>query len=1619
VALWSVIALSLIGSYANANANANAADKNTVNGNVNGNSNANAADKNTAEPTCLEGSTEDSKSCQALPQSQSQQSWDSLSGLSPENALIEWIQSREHGSVASDKFRIETTEYPPNSFASLFDGMGEGSAEDEDEDEADFVKAKVEQLKPRFDFYATEDIPKGAVLMEIPTSAMIDGGFGTIKQQTLFEKYLAKRKMIKPSDQQRDHTMPCMLVERLVNEQEKGTDSNVHPYLRYIFGEGNPLGKQPIDFSEKGQFVFWNMMGQEGALFSPNKFTDRHRHSKACKSYQGLSSSIGNTVSIPNGNGNDASTKANRKNLEEMAFSYVTKHAWGMELIPLFDMIPHRNGSWKNIEAKFVDVESNETIEVMARSDRFETLIQKNPNNNNDNDNNNDDDDDDKTTDTKTKTLKLVVYAHRDIKAGEPLHVSYNQCEHLGCQSLQYTYDTGNLMADAGFVEEYPRRFIIELNPFEMEKLHLNFDLIFDIDVDQETVEKTLTKIKEPDERNELLYELGIFHSSKKRFNALKREVDHHTKKMELYEKNVIVDFHGAYQEAFALLWKHRNDPVSIGKNVNVTSSDDDDDEQQEQYDNLDQPAGPGALVRGGYMPCAEGEVADGGTPIVGNPVEGFYQTLMYSYEDNIDNTYMDMAGMLHSASNFRAHYHESAIHHPLQYVKDVKRVAYIGGGDNMVLDEVLKYPNLELVVGMELDQQACRSSLKYFGTTPAYHDPRVEWWYGNAAKTLQNIPDDYFASFDLVLVDLLNEVSEAIKVVVGLSLLEVAPLLVRDGGVIARNEDYVDRSHSSVNLAKRVIGYEFYDVPRLCEIFVTIGSNSVDFAKGERYDHGIDTKLRLKPFENTAHDGWAAYYDHSRPLDSGTNDTAWTSADSFVCDKIQRSLPVHKQHVGLGGGVLVVIEAEDVSVELNNDDSMSEVQKKISEVATRNGLSVIEHFSAKSEPNASFLVLNEGYIKAQIYPDVQYIAFDLMMWGTGAALEKSKAIQEDLITAMGGGSQEDSTSSYRITAGGMSMAEPTDDTNRIVDTAIEYYCDGGDSDVVDNDNNANANNGGKMKTSMPAVKEGAAKDEETVFDQSVIISEILGTPFTAEDNPSFVVFCGKEGTEECTSHDAIATNNNMTVHPIYSCESFDDMVGCKSTIEKLLLEIVTENKKIDGIILDRSVTLDMGKIAHKVFNNTLNQDKLLEKSFAVLTPIPTGESWRKYFVDRFRTEIIAVSPIMKADIDIYTEERSEEWSIVWAGHHNFFKSLEQALGAIEERTGCETTTKRVLPGSKPLKFDWNPRLFKDKDYYVLENKEQWFGQKPLAYQYLVQTELVQVKAPVAINETVLVPTEHNDNNAEFVKARVVGINDDKYDVEVMTFMLSNEKMTDFKQQKGPVDREDIRKFSLKEGDRKYTLGDTVLIPIRDKTGKEIPIAYYSAYVLGVTEAGLITRPKNLESDYEVGLIAHSELIMMTAESPEFSDIAGSLSGKELEEAFRTSAEILGFENEEDTFIKTFRVGKGLVVTLLSSKGSAAMKWDGLNSVELNVFAHENLGESLKESVKKFTEFFEGRLAIVAQDAFPRGHGRVVNFQHEIGEYVPHWIVNGTDFEKETYIYVDDDDFLDDEEYDE
>mmetsp|Transcript_30696 Transcript_30696/g.71919 ORF Transcript_30696/g.71919 Transcript_30696/m.71919 type:complete len:410 (-) Transcript_30696:32-1261(-) len=222
----------------------------------------------------------------------------------------------------------------------------------------------------RFGMFANADIGKDTVLIHIPQSMLLD------------------------SREENPEGMECGTVHNLIEQFELKDESKYAPYVNYLL-DTQPPGQLPSAWSEAGKRLF-NL-----ALV-------------------GGDDKDGEYVALPP----DAPTtwvntfwhgtcKGGKDPLHEHASLLVVQRNWDDLLIPLFDMMNHRNGHWYNTISN--EVHGGEPV---------------------------------------------VIKARRDIKAGEELYNSYNMCS--DCYGRMTDYGTPEILRDYGFVEEYPHTWIFD-----------------------------------------------------------------------------------------------------------------------------------------------------------------------------------------------------------------------------------------------------------------------------------------------------------------------------------------------------------------------------------------------------------------------------------------------------------------------------------------------------------------------------------------------------------------------------------------------------------------------------------------------------------------------------------------------------------------------------------------------------------------------------------------------------------------------------------------------------------------------------------------------------------------------------------------------------------------------------------------------------------------------------------------------------------------------------------------------------------------------------------------------------------------------------------------------------
>lgn len=108
--------------------------------------------------------------------------------------------------------------------------------------------------------------------------------------------------------------------------------------------------------------------------------------------------------------------------------------------------------------------------------------------------------------------------------------------------------------------------------------------------------------------------------------------------------------------------------------------------------------------------------------------------------------------------------YHENLIHVPGMTHPDLRRVLIIGGGDGGSAKEVFKYPHVERVVLVELDEKVVSIAREHLAAVHqgSLDDPRMEICIKDGLRYVREIAPAAGERFDLIVLDLTDPVGPA-----------------------------------------------------------------------------------------------------------------------------------------------------------------------------------------------------------------------------------------------------------------------------------------------------------------------------------------------------------------------------------------------------------------------------------------------------------------------------------------------------------------------------------------------------------------------------------------------------------------------------------------------------------------------------------------------------------------------------------------------------------------------------------------------------------------------------------------------------------------------------------------
>jgi len=922
--------------------------------------------------------------------------------------------------------------------------------------------------------------------------------------------------------------------------------------------------------------------------------------------------------------------------LDENAAMLVVQRAEDDLMMPVYDMYSHRNGWYHNV------------------------------------------------VNNREEGVRFYLTASRDIAKGEQLYNSYNMCS--TCGGRHSSYGTPDIFRDYGFVEQFPQRWIFHERRFAFDLKEKSKDAQEEAGSSEDNIELKFSKNVSLSKETTAFLRKEVMRLER----LMKLEKDN--TEVEPYEMEKIREYTGALVLAMKLAIKAtpgaEDDAACANGDSPVDGScvaGDGYDALDDEVDDLYYDESDGQYYK--PITCDNKEIMQFNDYEDRESLKSVYQTLTFVEKEEIDDVCFDLDDVVQICSSYRPHYHEYNMDYAARYLNDIKRVIFVGGGDSMLLYETLKYPTVEKVVGLELDQKVVRKSFKYFHTQPHFDDERVEWWFGDATKSLLMLPREYFGSFDLVLIDL-SETVMSLSVNKKLDVFGALALLLRPGGIMVKNELYLEKFSELFDYTAQIYRP---DLPIICDQIVVMGSNAIDFMNADRIDHKVGTKL-LEPIDN-------------HPLELFHDYRKTSALEQGKCGDIDEDSDQWESR----SGILMVAEVEKTTVPLT---PLRKTVANLVQVLKDEGLHPLPSDAMPDdvdpeEDDATVIAMQEGYVAVRVWPKERYCALDIHLW---ASFNKMEQIRDAMVKALG--SDNSSLSSYRIVTGGMQDTATWVEDHKTIGPRMKQTrgCDGVDY-----------------------VMDGDLSDKSTLH---LVLEETLN--LVQGDGVLAAVLCGAN-KDDCSSLDAVSHHSkveqvvyipacpDLAASSEYSEEVADIMMECeKVTLRALRTAVSSLDDHIGAFIVDPSAPLSMVKIATSIWSSHSNLDNLLHDHFVFVALMPDHrDSWRPKhnFIDRVR-KVLVYDPLFAAELVVSSSDGTMEVGILSADDTEFVIHMDDAVKNIESKSDLNVTVRKVQGALVRFQNDFQPQYFKGGDYDNDNAIDQFNNQKSFGRQSIFQLNI-------------------------------------------------------------------------------------------------------------------------------------------------------------------------------------------------------------------------------------------------------------------------------------------------------
>lgn len=502
--------------------------------------------------------------------------------------------------------------------------------------------------------FATEQIEEGEVLSRIPWTIIIDSAEDDDENDW--------------DDEDEELASPnhsCSTFRKLLQEIKLGSNSKYMPYIDYLLARKQRL---PVSQSKNGKKLFAEILGIQ----------DETDYSFKQPQHLPLMDEL-----IPRFLDYEWRTVCGSedydKELEDeevliTAATLLTQFAHNELLIPTYDFYTHRNGDWLNTEVQAV---YGEYYQIVAR---------------------------------------------RTIEKGEQIHGSYNDCDDC---SERDDYGTPDIFQNYGFVERMPQRWSLPGNaiyidfkddienflppsflyPYETAIVQNNDEELFWEFSDQDFMFYLDEADDDEGSHLEVTWELDIHPHTQEEITdfapRLRKQV-RRLKRMKNIEWDKDAASYDIPKEEWDSIWSFHESYVNALEAAldSIEMDGDDESDDSSHYDEFQQEVD---RIVYNNLNCNSSELLDFRHYKSFDEKKSNYQVMNWQRPADDGDVCLHLDDMLQICSSYRPHYHEFFVHYPAQYIDKVRRVIYLGSGDAMLLHEILKYPDLELVVGLEV----------------------------------------------------------------------------------------------------------------------------------------------------------------------------------------------------------------------------------------------------------------------------------------------------------------------------------------------------------------------------------------------------------------------------------------------------------------------------------------------------------------------------------------------------------------------------------------------------------------------------------------------------------------------------------------------------------------------------------------------------------------------------------------------------------------------------------------------------------------------------------------------------------------------------------------------------